>query len=277
MKLLIRSNRRRGSTIERIILIKRIKKQTKRRRWVDVGLLLQAAQMMIIPLGLVAKIGKELLEGILDSPSTIPAMLRRRERRRGGSTTRRSRSSISRINKRSSSSSTTHTTSGTKMRAQVPHTVRRMRTVKREAMSHNLLDDMHELRSIGQRLVRINSSFLNLEPHKVRDAKAATISTKANHDLGSIMLNVYSFSNLGIDGVAEQVIEHIEIWLEKSSVAIRMLSRLIHLSCLHITLINTIDKNVKQARSLMIITVKTKQAREGPIVTAVVDTLCHPM
>jgi hypothetical protein len=107
MKLLIRSSRRRGSTIERIILIKRIRKRTKRRRWVDVGLLLQAMQTMIIPLSLVAKIGKELLEGILDSPSTIPAMLRRRARRRGGSTTRRSRSSISRINRRSSSSSTT--------------------------------------------------------------------------------------------------------------------------------------------------------------------------
>ena len=125
-------------------------------------------------------------------------------------------------NSTSGSGSTSRTERRSMRSTQVLGTNRSMNARVRELHASHLLNNMHQIWSIGQVLVGIHGRISNLVPHEIRDTKAATISTKASQNLRSILTKVNGISKLGVNGVADQVVQHIEVRLQVSGLEIRM-------------------------------------------------------
>jgi hypothetical protein len=92
------------------------------------------------------------------------------------------------------------------------------------------LNDIHEKRSIWQRLVGVICSLLNLAPHKISDRKVTATSTKTTKDLRSIKHNMNGISNLWVQDEAKQIVEDIEVRLQMCVSEVNSLTGLVDLS-----------------------------------------------
>jgi hypothetical protein len=73
-----------------------------------------------------------------------------------------------------------------------------------------LLNDIHEIRSIRERLTGGEGYFLNVVPHKINDTEPL-LKSKTDKNGGSMILHSSSITNLGINSDPMQIVEHIEI------------------------------------------------------------------
>jgi hypothetical protein len=151
-----------------------------------------------------------------------------------------------------------------------------MHDIMMKTKASDLLNDIHEIRSIREGTSGGEGYFLNVAPHKIGVTKPL-LKSKTDTNGGSMILHSSSITNHGINSGPKQIVEHIKIGLQTICLPIGFGWINIE-SCLNkIILACPIGRKIIKATRCTIMPNKAKKTRELTVITAVLNTLCHPM